>query len=157
MKNSQNTDIGFLLKKIDEKLEKHLNANLNSLGITFVQLRVLIFVNESENQQRTQKEIENFLEVSHPTTNGIIKRLEEKDFLKTEMTLKNGRMSKNVGITKKGKEICKENAADKNLMERKFSDWLTKDEKAQLINLLEKIYEKLAEDKIKTNNENQKL
>lgn len=148
MENIKNTDIGFLLKKIDEKLEKHLNASLNLQGITFVQLRVLIFVNESENQPQTQKKIENFLEVSHPTTNGIIKRLEEKDFLRTELTLKNGRMSKNVSITKKGKEICKENATDKNLLERKFSDWLTKDEKAQLINLLEKIYEKLAEDKI---------
>ncbi|WP_296090718.1 MarR family transcriptional regulator [uncultured Treponema sp.] len=143
MNDSHKNDIGFLLKKIDEKLEKQVNANLNSLGITFAQIRVLIFVHEAENQQTTQKEIETFLEVSHPTTNGIIKRLEEKQLIKTEMTLKNGRMSKNVAITEKGIELCSKNEADKNLLEDKFTEWLSEDGKNTLRELLLKIYEKL--------------
>lgn len=143
MNDSHKNDIGFLFKKIDEKLEKQVNANLNSLGITFAQIRVLIFVHEAENQQTTQKEIETFLEVSHPTTNGIIKRLEEKHLVKTEMTLKNGRMSKNVAITEKGIELCSKNEADKNLLENKFTEWLSEDGKNTLRELLLKIYEKL--------------
>lgn len=143
MNDSHKNDIGFLFKKIDEKLEKQVNANLTSLGITFAQIRVLIFVHEAENQQTTQKEIETFLEVSHPTTNGIIKRLEEKQLVKTEMTLKNGRMSKNVAITEKGMELCSKNEADKNLLEDKFVEWLSEDGKNTLKALLLKIYEKL--------------
>ena len=143
MNDSHKNDIGFLFKKIDEKLEKQVNANLNSLGITFAQIRVLIFVHEAENQQTTQKEIETFLEVSHPTTNGIIKRLEEKQLVKTEMTLKNGRMSKNVAITEKGMELCSKNEADKNLLEDKFTEWLSEDGKSTLREFLLKIYEKL--------------
>lgn len=143
MNDSHKNDIGFLFKKIDEKLEKQVNSKLNSLGITFAQIRVLIFVHEAENQQTTQKEIETFLEVSHPTTNGIIKRLEEKQLVKTEMTLKNGRMSKNVTITEKGIELCSKNEADKNLLENKFTEWLTEDGKNTLRELLLKIYEKL--------------
>lgn len=143
MNDSHKNDIGFLFKKIDEKLEKQVNSKLNSLGITFAQIRVLIFVHEAENQQTTQKEIETFLEVSHPTTNGIIKRLEEKQLIKTEMTLKNGRMSKNVAITEKGIELCSKNEADKNLLEDKFTEWLSEDGKNTLRELLRKIYEKL--------------
>lgn len=143
MNDSHKNDIGFLFKKIDEKLEKQVNSKLNSLGITFAQIRVLIFVHEAENQQTTQKEIETFLEVSHPTTNGIIKRLEEKQLIKTEMTLKNGRMSKNVAITEKGIELCSKNEADKNLLEDKFTEWLSEDGKNTLRELLLKIYEKL--------------
>ncbi|WP_296025193.1 MarR family transcriptional regulator [uncultured Treponema sp.] len=143
MNDSHKNDIGFLFKKIDEKLEKQVNSKLNSLGITFAQIRVLIFVHEAENQQTTQKEIETFLEVSHPTTNGIIKRLEEKQLIKTEMTLKNGRMSKNVAITEKGIDLCSKNEADKNLLEDKFTEWLSEDGKNTLRELLLKIYEQL--------------
>ena len=143
MNDSHKNDIGFLFKRIDAKLEKQVNSKLNSLGITFAQLRALIFVNEAENQQTTQKEIETFLEVSHPTTNGIIKRLKEKQLIKTEMTLKNGRMSKNVAITEKGIELCSKNETDKNLLEKKFTEWLSEDGKNTLRELLLKIYEKL--------------
>lgn len=143
MNDNHKNDIGFLFKKIDEKLEKHVNANLNSLGITFSQLKVLFFVNEAENHQTTQKEIETFLEVSHPTTNGIIKRLEEKQLVKTEMTIKNGRMSKNVAITEKGIDLCSKNETDQNLLENKFGEWLSEDGKNTLRELLLKIYENL--------------
>ena len=142
MNDSHKNDIGFLFKKIDEKLEKHVNANLNSLGITFSQLKVLFFVHEAENQT-TQKEIETFLEVSHTTTNGIIKRLEEKQIVKTEMTIKNGRMSKNVAITEKGIDLCSKNETDQNLLENKFGEWLSEDGKNTLRELLLKIYENL--------------
>ena len=142
MNDSHKNDIGFLFKKIDEKLEKHVNANLNSLGITFSQLKVLFFVHEAENQT-TQKEIETFLEVSHPTTNGIIKRLEEKQLVKTEMTIKNGRMSKNVAITEKGIDLCSKNETGQNLLENKFGEWLSEAGKNTLRELMLKIYENL--------------
>lgn len=142
MNDSHKNDIGFLFKKINEKLEKHVNANLNSIDITFSQLRVLFFVHEAENQT-TQKEIETFLEASHPTTNGIIKRLEEKQLVKTEMTIKNGRMSKNVAITEKGIDLCSKNETDQNLLENKFGEWLSEDGKNTLRELLLKIYENL--------------
>ncbi len=148
MDTRRNKDIGFLIKKIDEKLGKNINAKLSLVGLTFVQLKVLVFVFESQFQQTTQKEIESFLEVSHPTTNGIIRRLEEKEFLKTEITVKNGRMSKNVCITKKGTDFCNGNKHDKDLLEKKFEEWLSKDEKDQLAKLLEKVYRNLNADKI---------
>lgn len=145
MEENKNKEIGFLIKKIDEKLAKNMNEKLALVGLTFAQLKVLIFVFDAKFQMTTQKEIENFLEVSHPTTNGIIKRLEEKGFLKTEMTLKNNRMSKNVMLTEKGADLCRNNTHDKDLFEKKFEEWLTQDEKTQLTALLEKIYTKISE------------
>ena len=148
MDTCRNKDIGFLIKKIDEKLGKNINAKLSLVGLTFVQLKVLVFVFESQFQKTTQKEIETFLEVSHPATNGIIRRLEEKEFLTTEITVKNGRMSKNVCITKKGSDFCNGNKHDKEAFEKKFEEWLSKDEKEQFTILLEKIYRNLSADKI---------
>lgn len=145
MKKNQNIDIGFLLKKIDEKLSKKQNAELNLDGITFPQLRVLLFVNEQERRSTTQKEIETFLDVSHPTTNGIIKRLEEKDLLTTELTVKNGRMSKTVSITYKGNRICQENEINKDKMEQNFKNWISKKEYESLEKILLKLYKKLNE------------
>ncbi len=140
----KNSDIGFLFKKVDEKLSQHVNTVVSSLGITFPQLRVLGFINEAENQETTQKEIETFLEVSHPTTNGIIKRLEAKEFLTTQLTVKNGRMSKTVAITKKGQEICKSDIADRKSMEDNFKSWLTAKEYKTFEEILKKLYKRLS-------------
>ncbi len=139
-----NQDIGCLFKKVDEKLSQHVNTTLSTLGVTFSQLRVLNFVEESENHETTQKEIETFLEVSHPTTNGIIKRLEAKKLLTTQLTVKNGRMSKTVTITEKGKELCKSNVADRKSLEDNFKSWLNADEYETFKEILNKLYKRLS-------------
>ncbi len=140
----KNQDIGCLFKKVDEKLSQHVNTTLSALGVTFSQLRVLNFVAESENNETTQKEIETFLEVSHPTTNGIIKRLEAKELLTTQLTVKNGRMSKTVAITKKGLELCKSDVADRKSMEANFKSWLNADEYETFKEILKKLYKRLS-------------
>ena len=144
MEELKNKEIGFLFKKIDEKLAKNVNEMLETIGITFPQQRVLGFINDFPNHTTTQKEIELFLDVSHPSTNGIIRRLEEKKLVTTEHTTKNGRMSKNVTLTEAGIKICKENAVDREVMENRFRQWLTPEEYDAFEKILVKLYRQLS-------------
>lgn len=62
------------------------------------------FIYRKENFTTTQKDLEIFLDVSHPTINGILKRLEEKKFITTEMTKKKtDTFQKQSGLQKKAK------------------------------------------------------
>lgn len=69
-------DIGYLIKNINDKLKVKADADLKHYGLTLSQSRVLAFLN-SRGGKATQKEIEIFLEVSHPTVVGIVSRMEQ--------------------------------------------------------------------------------
>ena len=57
--------------------------------------------NKSQDFSSTTFDNFSFLEVSHPTINGILKRLEEKKFITTEMTKKRRTPFKNSPVFKK--------------------------------------------------------
>lgn len=61
--------IGYLVKMIDDKMKVKADADLTHYDLTLSQCRVLTFL-QSQEGQATQKEIEDFLEVSHPTVVG---------------------------------------------------------------------------------------
>ena len=64
-------DVGYLIKYINDKLKVKADAELKQYNLTLTQSRVFAFLN-SCGGQATQKEIEVFLEVSHPTVVGIV-------------------------------------------------------------------------------------
>ena len=74
-------DIGYLIKNINDKLKVKADADLKHNKLTLAQSRVLTFL-DSRGGQATQKEIEVYLEVSHPTVVGIISRMEQNGHLR---------------------------------------------------------------------------
>ncbi len=72
----KNRDIGYLIKAVNDKLKAKGDAHLKKHHLTFSQIRVLAFLNNCGGQA-TQKEIEAFLNVSHPTVVGIVTRMEQ--------------------------------------------------------------------------------
>ena len=74
-------DIGYLIKNINDKLKVKADADLKHSNLTLAQSRVLAFL-DSRGGQATQKEIEVYLEVSHPTVVGIISRMEKNGHLR---------------------------------------------------------------------------
>lgn len=73
-------DIGYLIKKINDKLKVKADADLKRYNLTLTQSRVLAYLN-SRAGQATQKEIEVFMEVSHPTVVGIVSRMEQNGYV----------------------------------------------------------------------------
>lgn len=84
-------DIGYLVKSIDEKLKVKADTDLKSHNLTLVQSFVLTFL-YSKDGQATQKEIEDYLDVSHPAVVGIVSRMEQNNHVTTWMNPNNKRI-----------------------------------------------------------------
>lgn len=76
----QKRDVGYLIKNINDKLKAKADADLKHYNLTLAQSRVFAFLH-SNGGQTTQKEIEAFLEVSHPTVVGIVSRMEQNGYV----------------------------------------------------------------------------
>ena len=72
--------IGCLLKMITDKIKIQADANLAQHDLTLTQSRVLGYLDRNGGTS-PQKEIEGFLQVSHPTVAGVIGRMEQKGFV----------------------------------------------------------------------------
>ncbi len=79
------SDIGYLLKVIQENAERLANQIYRPADLTSAQVRLMKYVRSREGRMATQKEIEHYFQVSHPTVVGIVQRLEHKGFVRTEM------------------------------------------------------------------------
>ena len=77
-------DLGFYLKRISETLEKLNAAELRENGLTKTQSRVLDFLESRPGKTATQRDMEIFFAVSHPTVTGIVKRMEARGLVSTE-------------------------------------------------------------------------
>lgn len=137
-------DIGYMLKIVNDALEKKANETLRNEDLTLSQLKVLGFINTKEEGKTTQKELEDALAVSHPTINGILKRLEAKGIIVSELSV-NRRMTKIVELTEAGKEIVRKTECHRLEHEKRLSKNLSAEEKASLLFFLKKVYEGLKE------------
>lgn len=99
-------DIGYLIKNINDKLKVRADADLKQRNLTLAQSRVLAFL-DGRGGQATQKEIEVFLEVSHPTVVGIISRMEKNGHLECWID-ENDKRNKIVSLTQEAKALGKE-------------------------------------------------
>lgn len=68
-------DVGYLIKRINDKLTARADAELKQFNLTMSQCRVFLYLS-SRGGQATQKEIETFLDVAHPTVVGLVSRME---------------------------------------------------------------------------------
>ena len=129
-------DAGFLIKQIHDALSKRFNDVLKKYDLKYLR--------ENQNKMVTQKEIEQYLEVSHPTTVGILKRLESKGFIQTKI-IKEGRFSKQVVLTEKSNVLHENFQMEHMESEKRLLAPLSPAEREELIVLLQTIYENLKE------------
>lgn len=99
-------DIGYLIKNINDKLKVKADADLKHSNLTLAQSRVLAFL-DSQGGQATQKEIEVYLEVSHPTVVGIISRMEQNGHLQCWVD-ETDKRNKIVALTEQAKALGEE-------------------------------------------------
>ena len=99
----QKRDIGYLIKNINDKLKAKADADLKRYNLTLAQSRVFAFLH-SNGGQATQKEIEVFLEVSHPTVVGIVSRMEQNGYV-TSWIDDHDKRNKIVRLTKQAEAL----------------------------------------------------
>ena len=134
------SDVGYLFKSINDKLTVKVDAELKQFNLTMSQCRVFLYLS-SRGGQGTQKEIETFLGVSHPTVVGLVSRMEQNGYVMC-WPCEDGR-NKNVKLTPKAEDIDKDMKKNMQANEQKLLEPLSPEESEKLRDLLLKVVQHL--------------
>lgn len=133
--------IGYQFKLISDKLKVHADADLKNQGLTLAQSRVLTFLNEQDGIA-TQKEIEDYLQVSHPTVVGLVSRMEQNELVETWFDPEN-RRNKMVRLTENSKKIGENMDEVTEQHDKALLNGLSEQEQAELNRMLNIILKNL--------------
>lgn len=133
--------IGYLMKQISDKIKVSADASLKLRNFTLSQARLLECLSDGEGGV-TQKSIEEFLNVSHPTVVGLISRMEKKGYLRCYPD-EADRRNKIVVMTDKARLIAHEMQGEVAAQEEKLLQGLTKEEIESLYRMLHIMYQNI--------------
>ncbi len=140
------SDVGYLLKVIQENADRHANQLFKPVDLTSSQVRVLKFLRGRKGEKTTQKDIENYLKVSHPTVVGIVQRLENKGFIWTEFNGQDKR-NKYIYLTQKEEDLFVQMKNSHEKFENLLTAGMTSDQIEQLKELLQMIYDNVRDER----------
>lgn len=133
-------DVGYLIKRINDKLAVRADAELKQYHLTMSQGRVFLYLS-SRGGQATQKEIETFLGVAHPTVVGLVSRMEQSGYV-TCWPCEDGR-NKYVKLTPQAEVIDKDMQENMHANEEMLLAPLSPEERERLRDLLLTVAEHL--------------
>ncbi|TCK88019.1 MarR family multiple gene transcriptional regulator MgrA [Natranaerovirga hydrolytica] len=126
-------------------LEKGKNKHFEKYNVTSSQGDVLFFLYcNKENQSINQKYIEEHLHLANPTVTGILKRLEEKGFIKRIKSKKDAR-NKIIKLTQLSYDFFEEVLKLKTDVEKMMLSGMDEEEKKQFLILLNKVFENIVQ------------
>ena len=86
-------DIGAMIKILSEALRQQANRDCREYNLTMQQMRIIHFLKKRENNEVTsQKDIQDFLKISHPTVVNILHLMKNKGFIETSVSPKDKRV-----------------------------------------------------------------
>ena len=132
----------FKFRLIHESFAAIINRQLRDEDMTFSQLVLISYVWENRNNKVTQKDISKALHIKHPTTIGLLKRLEEKEML-TVIVDPDNKKYRNIVLTPKGEKFVERNKERKRFTDSSLTEGMTEEEVDQLRKLLDKVIDNL--------------
>lgn len=139
---NSNIYAGPIMKKISEEIEKQVNEEVKKYQLTLTQIRVILFLSEQSARCATQKQLEDFLQVSHPTTVTIINSMQAKKIVKCEVSEENRRM-KLVYLIWGNEALYKEISVSAENMEQKLLQGFSEEEQKIFHEFLTRAYQNL--------------
>lgn len=136
-----NIDIGMLVKRLADKIKTSVDVLLKEQGLTFSQTAVIGFLSQ-RGGTATQKEIEDHLQVSHPTVVGIVTRLEKNGFVACSVDEKD-RRNKIVRATDQAMNTLDFMRAGRDKMEEKLTKNLSEEQLAEFYRIINIMCENL--------------
>lgn len=134
---------GYLLKSVTERLKKDTDYMLSKKGLTFSQSRLMFFLSQNGGSA-TQKEIEVFMDVSHPTVVGLVNRMEQNGFISCHIDPLD-RRNKIVSLTEKAKEAGNSMLDSMKLQEQAMFRGFSDEDRQRFDDYLFRIYTNLSE------------
>lgn len=92
---NQTTDLGaiaFKMRKFNDSISLLINKELWKCGLTTSQFELLYFLSQRKGEETAIKDIEKFMQLTHPTVLGIVARLCAKGYVKTATSEKDKRV-----------------------------------------------------------------
>lgn len=126
--------IGMIIKQISDRIRVGANEFHQTYGLTFSQAQVLYYLYASGGTA-TQKEVETYLEVSHPAVVGLVARLSEAGFVTCYLD-KSDRRSKILCVTQQAREVEAQMLKDRVAIEEQMSEGLSPQELEELHRML---------------------
>lgn len=123
-----------MIKYISDKVRQKADNNLKDHNVTLSQVRVLNFL-WRENGSCSQKQIEDFLQVSHPTVVGLVSRMEQSGYIHTSVSSDDKR-NKIVTVTDSGMSLACELCRYMEDIDKRMLVGLTDEQQAQLVDML---------------------
>ena len=137
--------IGSMIKILSETIGQKVNKNCKEFNLTMQQMKILHFLRMREGEKEaSQKEIQNFMRISHPTVVNILRLMKEKGFIETSTSHEDKRM-KIVRLTGKEDKFVKDVSSEREEMEKQRVKGLTQKDQENLRWYLKKMYENLTE------------
>lgn len=133
---------GPIMKKISEEIDRRANMEVKKYHLTLTQTRIILFIGRHERKTVTQKELEDYLQVSHPTTVTIIKSMEAKNIVETSFDDTDRRM-KNVKLIWGNESIYSELEHNAENMEQKLLSGFSEKEKELFLTFLTRAYKNI--------------
>lgn len=134
--------LSLLLKIVNNLFERELNNRISEINLTRTQCSILGYLNRNRDKQISPSDIEKQFNLKRPTVTGILRRLEEKDFIIIEQNEIDKRY-KMITLTSKNNEVNK--IMEKNLdkIETILYKGLSVEEKKELYRILKKMLDNL--------------
>ena len=130
--------ISFLMKLIADRVSTLFSLRAD-LKVTAAQSRVLMYLEVKGGGPMSQRELEEYLNVSHTTAKGLLQRLEEKGYVRTAFDSKDGRV-KNAYLTDKARQCRDELSSHINTLTELMMAGLAPEEEEQLFELLRRVF-----------------
>ena len=145
MEMDKKSEFGFYIKKINDALVAHANAQLKRLDVTYAQMEVIFFLLERQDGQTTQKDIEEHFNLKHSSVVGLLQRMRAKGLVDMEVNARDHR-SRNVFLLGKAFDILNEMRRTRQAMEQHIANYLTEEQLEQLAELLSVFYSAIRND-----------
>ncbi len=123
-----------MIKYISDKVRQKADNNLKDHNVTLSQVRVLNFLWRQEGSC-SQKQIENFLQVSHPTVVGLVSRMEQSGYIQTSVSSDDKR-NKIVTVTDSGMALASELCRFMDDIDNRMLEGLSEEQQSQLADML---------------------
>lgn len=135
-----------MIKVLSEAVRQRANRDFKDCNLTMQQTAVLSFLKERENKEETtQKDIQDYLRVAHPTVVSILKGMEQKKLIKTFASETDRRM-KLVSLTGREESSMKKVIEGRERMETQLLNGFTEAEEKALRDYLKRLYENIREE-----------
>ena len=136
-------NLGILINKIANQLKRKMDKEMNeNYNLTKTQSLVLSYINS--NKEIYQKDIEKRFSIRRSTATEILNLMEKRNLIKRTPSKIDKRL-KNIEITEEGIKLEKVGKEKIKELEKHMTKSLTKEEKKELIRLLEKVEQNLLE------------